>query len=176
MKFSTLIGILTLCSGTVFTLVDLGSDVALAYEYWNYSVTPTLSSTEWFNISNYSIYSNHSIYLAYRNTTEYRRAEGEYTRYYITEYGGLSRGENSDYAVLTIFWISLGGLVQFIFVLCFQGKACMKWLPKPIRMLLLLCSLFLMAPVVINTYGAISIICNSDEDENGMQGELFRLN
>ena len=37
MKFQTLAAILTFCGGATFTLVDIGTDVSLALEYWNSS-------------------------------------------------------------------------------------------------------------------------------------------
>ena len=37
MKFGKLIAILTFCAGAAFTLLDIGTDVSLAYEYYNYS-------------------------------------------------------------------------------------------------------------------------------------------
>ena len=48
MKFGTLTAILTFCAGATFTLVDIGTDVALAYEYWNgsYFVRPYLLCNE----------------------------------------------------------------------------------------------------------------------------------
>ena len=35
MKFGTLLVIITFCAGAAFTLVDIGSDSALAVKYWN---------------------------------------------------------------------------------------------------------------------------------------------
>ena len=37
MKFGALMAILTFCAGAAFTLVDIGTDASLAYEYWNNS-------------------------------------------------------------------------------------------------------------------------------------------
>ena len=48
MKFGTLLAIFTFCAGAAFTLVDIGSDISLAYEYWDNSqyVREWLESTE----------------------------------------------------------------------------------------------------------------------------------
>ena len=37
MKFGTLLAILTFCAGAAFTLLGIGNDIYLAYEYWNNS-------------------------------------------------------------------------------------------------------------------------------------------
>ena len=37
MNFGVLLSIITFCAGAAFTLVDIGSDSALAFEYWNNS-------------------------------------------------------------------------------------------------------------------------------------------
>ena len=37
MKFGALLAIITFCAGAAFTLVDIGSDSALAFEYWKSS-------------------------------------------------------------------------------------------------------------------------------------------
>ena len=40
MSFQKFIRILKFCGGALFTIMDIGFDVRLAYEYWNNSMTP----------------------------------------------------------------------------------------------------------------------------------------
>ena len=127
MKFGKLIAILTFCAGAAFTLLDIGTDVSLAYEYYNYS-------------------------------------------YFVRGNTGTSHdldGALSLFAILTTIWIGLGGLFQFGLVtrsLC-RGDDRLNWLPKSIRVLLLLCSPILLGPVVVSLYGAVFVIRNDDNIE-----------
>ena len=130
MKLGTLIAILTFCAGAAFTLVDIGSDAALAYEYWNNSD----SVRGW-------LYSNQTS-------------------------NSLSSAYNFVFAFYTTVWLALGGLVQFILVArsLYRRDVRLDCLPKTVKILLLLSSPFLMAPVIVNAHGVISVIRNSEDD------------
>ena len=61
---------------------------------------------------------------------------------------------------LTILWIASGGVVQTIVVvfLYFRGDVNLKVLPPSIQILTLISAPFLMGPVVVNVFAAISVL------------------
>ena len=79
------------------------------------------------------------------------------------------------YGLLTTTWIALGGLIQFLLIAFFlhRGDDRLKWLPKSIRILLLLCSPILLGPVVVNAYGAFFVLRHADNDE--IQNDILRF-
>ena len=117
----------------MFTLVDIFTDISFAVQY-----------------------------LAISRSHIVKRLNGRY---------GYYRGEYFDsqsldiYAIFTTVWIALGlgGLAQFSLVANFLVGCRLNKLPNSIRCILLLCSLFLLGPVVINVFGAIFVIRNADE-------------
>ena len=131
--------ILTFCAGATFTMVDIGTDISLAHEYWNNSGIVR----DWLNEDKTS--------------------------------NGLGPFQNSIFAIPTTVWILLGGLIQFLLVAFFlhRGDDRLKWLPKSIRILLLLCSPILLGPVVVNAYGVFFVVCNADNDE--IQNDILRF-
>ena len=129
MEFATLVAILTFCAGAAFTLIDIGSDGLLAYEYWNNSYV----------------------------VRDYVRAE------HATN--GLYSTHNSLFAILTTFWIGLGGIAQAVVVVYFfvRHDDRLNVLPKSIRIILLLSTPILMGPVVVNLYGASFVFRNAND-------------
>ena len=119
MKFGTMLAVLTFCAGATFTLVDIGADTFLAFEYWNISCN--------FN----------------------SKVEGWPSN-------GIRPFHNGIFAKWTTFWIGLGGIAQTFLVarFLFRGDDRLIWLPKSIRILLLLSSPVLLGPVIINVFGA----------------------
>ena len=85
----------------------------------------------------------------------------------INTSNGMHASNNSGLSIATTIWITLGGLIQFVLVAYFlcRGDERLTWLPKSIRVLLLLCSPILLGPVVVSLYGAVFVIRNDDNIE-----------
>ena len=97
MNLSNLITILTFCFGAAFTIVDIGTDVSLAYEYFN-------------NCHICQGRTNFS-YLFLDGGGEWSKSMQAPWRKVLPN--GLNHAENSVYALLTTLLILLGGLAQF---------------------------------------------------------------
>ena len=143
MKFGTLIAILTFSAGAAFTLIDIGFDMKLATEYWN----------------------SKGIFGCFWNCTN-------------SVCNQICMTEPEDvflFFILTTVWIVLGGLVQSFLVAryLFRGDARLIWLPKSIRVLLLICAPILMAPVIVNVYGVFFVTRHADEDR--IQDDVLRF-
>ena len=145
MKFGAIFSIVMFCAGAAFTLVDIGTDISLAYEYWNNS------------------------YIINGNEYEYVEFEGEY------DYYSLSDRDYSTYSILTTVWIALGGLIQFLLMVNFlcRDDGILNCLPKSIQILLLFCSPILMAPVVVNLYATFFVFHNANDAS--LQDAILRL-
>ena len=139
MELKTLIVLLTFCAGAIFTLVDIGGDLALAHEYWSYC-NETL------------------IYPHEQSKTNETSNELS---------NGLGGVWSCLFAFPTTLWIALCGIVQFFIVArcVYRGDARLKVLPKPIRILLLCSSLILLGPVVVNVFGAALVLQNGNDDQ-----------
>ena len=179
MEFRTLIAVLTFCGGAVFTLVDIGTDIALAHQYWNDSsfVRGRVNITNYTRLSNglaeYEYWNGGDLVHGWLNETQISNGRG----WLVTKLtsNGIGPGGNSFLAILTTLWIALGGLIQFIFAarLLYQNKDRLNFLSKSIRVLLLFCSPILLGPVIVNVYGAIFVIQNAGD--NGVWNDIQRF-
>ena len=169
MEFRTLIALIMFCGGAAFTMVDIGTDVALAYEYWNDShfVRGRMNVTNYTTLSNgmaeYEYWNGSDLVSGWLNETQIPNGWG-WLQTKLTS-NGMDPRANSGFAIGTTVWIALGGLIQFILatrLLC-KNEAHLNLLPKSIQILLLLCSPILLGPVVVNIYGAVFIIQNAGD-------------
>ena len=135
MEFQSLFALLTFCTGVIFTSVDIGSDVALAQEYW---------SNCFKNDSNKTIDNN----TAYDPSN--RLDAGDNCVFTMPT---------------TLWIALCGIVQFFIIARClYRGDARVKVLPKPIRALLLCSSLILLGPIVLNVFGAALVLQHTNDD------------
>ena len=99
MKLSHLIAILMFGFSAAFTLVDIGTDVSLAYEYFN----------NCYICQGKTNFSDLFLDGAWQ-TGEWRSMSSPWRKVLPN---GLNHAENSLYALLTMIWLLLGGLAQF---------------------------------------------------------------
>ena len=96
-------------------------------------------------------------------------------------YRYLSTSLYRDVAWLTLFWILLAGLIQLFVVIryFFKRDPCLDPLTTSVKVLFFASTLILMAPVVLNLFGAYLLFRNEgnvDEDVNKYDRFEIQLN
>jgi hypothetical protein len=150
MKFKELFPILLFCSAAMFTMVDIGIDGALVREYANKQYCSITSRYEW---GRGYIWDSHS-------RTGWRDPLG---------YGGVpgwSYGHSLLYMILTAVWILLGGIGQSsIIYFHIKKDPLLLSLPTPVRFLVCITAPIMMAPVILNCYGAYQVFTKKPDEE-----------
>ena len=137
MEFVIRLAIFSFIAAAVFTIIDVGTDGLLVNEYNDRFLNA--SETGEPNWNNPDIF--------------YIRRHAEPELYLVFKY-------------LTMGCILSGGCVQFAVVIYLFVRADpnLQLLPKPLRVLLLLTALILMAPVLVNFYAAFYVFRNAEDD------------
>ena len=139
---------LKFCGGAFFTTVDIGTDTSLVLEYHN--VFANLSTKK-------APPAFHPIKPLHID--------------WIRTIGGVEPEIYQIFSSLTMLWICLGGLTQTIAIiyLTIRKPDLFAFFPKPVKVVLVVSSLSLLGPVVVNIFGAIYIIKNrngADVEDN----------
>ena len=135
MEFVIRLAIFSFIAAAVFTIIDVGTDGLLVNEYNDRFLNASETGEPNWNKAD-KIFGN---------------AEPEL--YLVFKY-------------LTMGCILSGGCVQFAVVIYLFVRADpnLQLLPKPLRVLLLLTALILMAPVLVNFYAAFYVFRNAEDD------------
>jgi hypothetical protein len=151
MKFIELFAILLFCSAATFTIVDIGIDGALVKEYANKQYCSATGRYEW---------------------SRYRTWDSNSRTSCVDPLGGvvlgtLSIGSSFIYMILTAVWILLGGILQSSIIIYFHIKKDQRLLslPTPVRFLVWITAPILMAPVILNLYGAYQIFTKKSQED-----------
>ena len=141
MEFRLVLAFLLFCAAAVYTVTDVGVDLLLVNEYHE-----RLSE----EIANNRSYANNNHSCVVDPNIGWLQGIWTYDQRILLLL----------FKRLTILWIASGGVVQTIVVvfLYFRGDVNLKVLPPSIQILTLISAPFLMGPVVVNVFAAISVL------------------
>jgi hypothetical protein len=141
MEFKELPTLLTFLFGAGFTLMDIGIDNLLVYEY---------ASKEYDNRTLETLYNLYDEHFSKQQAP-----------YLLVFYFDVRRCLPSNlFTFLTAMWIILGGMGQTATIIHFHRKKdpLLSTLPTPVRQLVCCTAPILLAPVVLNIYGAYLVL------------------
>ena len=145
MEIKRWFGIFIFLYCSTFSLVDIGTDIGLAREYY----LRGLQNESYLDCNKENLNTKN-----YQSSNQSMIKDGDYNQENV---------ENRQiFFPLTAFWIIFGGLVQFIVAVKLFFNDEFEPLPTRLRLVVLIASMVLMAPVVVYFFGAALLIQNRE--------------
>ena len=147
MEFGQLFVLCAFLFGAVFSFADIISDCLLTQEYYStYHILSTCgTNSEMARCPNLSEYSSSYQTKSYDLTIQEKLVYN-----------------NWFYFKLTMVWLCLGGISHILVIIRYWCKSYSSFslFIWPLRLLILLSAPFLMAPAILNLFGAYHVFCN----------------